>query len=100
MPRRPSATPWPALLVPAKAVNLYLAYAVVTTTPGGAWDENTLTGIETACSLLLLTAALTESLNYAALRHRALPHRWLILATCLPTVACVRWGRIVQRYPG
>ncbi|MFJ7420763.1 hypothetical protein ACIQXD_19435 [Streptomyces uncialis] len=48
MTRRPSAVPWLTLLVPANLVNLYLAYVAIATTPGGAWDENTLTGIETA----------------------------------------------------
>ncbi|MFJ7420762.1 hypothetical protein ACIQXD_19430 [Streptomyces uncialis] len=49
--------------------------------------------------MLLLTAALTAPLSYVGLRRGALPRWWLTLAMGLLATACVRWGRIVQRYP-
>ncbi|MDX2598116.1 MULTISPECIES: hypothetical protein [Streptomyces] len=77
----------------------YLAYAALVTQPQGAWDESTLTGIETACALLIVLSAATFLLALPPVRRRTLSRWWLAPALAFLLVGAARWTYIVQTYP-
>ncbi|MFE9496738.1 hypothetical protein [Streptomyces collinus] len=77
----------------------YLAYAALVTQPQGAWDESTLTGIETACALLIVLSAATFLLALPPVRRRTLGRWWLAPALAFLLVGAARWTYIVQTYP-
>ncbi|MEV5343815.1 hypothetical protein AB0K93_35940, partial [Streptomyces sp. NPDC052676] len=51
--------PWAVILILANLLNAYVAYGALVTQPQGAWDEQTLTGIEFASALLIALGAIT-----------------------------------------
>ncbi|MET8583966.1 hypothetical protein ABZX39_24280 [Streptomyces collinus] len=91
--------PWGVLLLLANLLNGYVAYAALVTRPQGAWDESTLTGIETACALLVVFSAVTFLLALLPVRRRTLSRWWLAPALVFLLVGAARWTYIVQAYP-
>ncbi|MFF8974687.1 hypothetical protein [Streptomyces sp. NPDC014995] len=91
--------PWGVVLILANLLNAYVAYAALVTQPQGAWDEQTLTGIEFASALLITLGVITFLLTLLPVRRRTLSRWWLAPALVFLAVGAARWTYIVQTYP-
>lgn len=91
--------PWGVVLILANLLNAYVAYAALVTRPQGAWDEQTLTGIEFASALLITLGVITFLLTLLPVRRRTLSRWWLAPALVFLAVGAARWTYIVQTYP-
>ncbi|MER6603590.1 hypothetical protein ACWDBC_28390 [Streptomyces parvus] len=91
--------PWVVTLVLANLFNAYIAYGALLIPPQGIWDENTLTGIELASWLLIVSGALTALLTVSPVSRRALGRWWLALPLLFLAAGVARLQYIVYAYP-
>lgn len=91
--------PWAVILILANLLNAYVAYGALVTQPQGAWDEQTLTGIEFASALLIVLGAITFLLAMVPVQRRTLSRWWLAPSLIFLTVGAARWAYIVHTYP-
>ncbi|MGW8986789.1 hypothetical protein ACWGQ9_29575 [Streptomyces parvus] len=91
--------PWVVTLVLANLFNAYIAYGALLIPPQGIWDENTLTGIELASWLLIVSGAFTALLTMSPVSRRTLSRWWLALPLLFLTAGVARLQYIVYAYP-
>ncbi|MER5357219.1 hypothetical protein [Streptomyces sp. NPDC002785] len=91
--------PWGVILILANLLNGYVAYGALVTQPQGAWDEQTLTGIEFASALLIMLGVITSLLALLPVRRRTLSRWWLAPSLIFLAVGAARWAYIVHIYP-
>ncbi|MFE9664427.1 hypothetical protein [Streptomyces sp. NPDC005955] len=91
--------PWGPVLVLANLLNAYVAYGALATQPQGAWDEQTLTGIEFASALLIVLGVTTTLLALFPVRRRTLSHWWLAPSLAFLAMGAARWAYVVHTYP-
>lgn len=92
-------SPWGVLLLLAHAATAFLVYAALVTQPQGDWDENTLTGIEAACAMVVVAGAATLLLSALPVRRRTLRAWWLVPPLVFLGVGAARWVYIAHAYP-
>ncbi|MFG2766054.1 hypothetical protein [Streptomyces rubiginosohelvolus] len=91
--------PWGVILVLANLLNAYIAYGALMIRPQGAWDESTLTGIELASGLLIVSGALTGLLTVFPVSRRTLSRWWLAPPPVFLVAGLVRLQYIGYVYP-
>ncbi|MGR3934672.1 hypothetical protein [Streptomyces sp. BRA346] len=88
-----------AVLVLANVLNVYFAFWALVTEPGGSWDENTLTGIETASFVVVVVGVVTLLLAALPVRKGALSRWWLAPPAVFIVLGAARWTYVAQYYP-
>ncbi|MER6104467.1 hypothetical protein ABT115_19595 [Streptomyces sp. NPDC001832] len=87
------------ILILANLLNAYVVHGALVTQPQGAWDEQTLTGIEFASALLFALGVITSLLALLPVRRRTLSRWWLAPSLIFLVVGAARWAYIVHTYP-
>ncbi|MFG2597996.1 hypothetical protein [Streptomyces sp. NPDC048462] len=91
--------PWGVLLVLANLLSSYIAYAALMIQPQGAWDNSTLTGIETATAMLITLSVVTSLVTLFPVRRRNLSYWWLAPPLVFLVAGVVRLQYIEHTYP-
>ncbi|MER7888070.1 hypothetical protein ABTY35_35210 [Streptomyces fimicarius] len=91
--------PWGLVLTLANLLNAYIAYGALMIQPQGVWDEHTLTGIELASWLLIVSGVLTALLTASPVSRRPLSRWWLVPPLAFLVAGVARLQYIGYAYP-